>query len=273
MPQESRTAKLVGDLAERIRNRIASGEFPPGGRLRQEVLAKEFDVSRTPIREALRQLEAKGVISQAHRRSAVVLAPSSRDVRETYQIRAELEGLAAQLAAPWISDTQLRLMHETHQSFSVAVEELARQSIDATAQEGEARITKRLSAAAEAWITTNAAFHRVIHEASDNHRLSVVINNLNLGQISSIMLSTILGMDAHRLRLNLTHHERILAELERRDAKGAREAVMQHILEAGEFVVRWLERINPADVVSTKDRGGGKVRPGARRPPSNPVKA
>lgn len=236
-------AKLVNDLAEKIQERISSGEFPPGRRLRQELLAKEFEVSRTPIREALRRLEAKGVVSQAHRRSAVVCAPSSRDVRETYRVRAELEGLAAQLAAAWISDAQLRLMRETHQRFAAAVEKLARQSATAMAQQtGEAKITTQMSTAAEAWITTNAAFHRIIHEASDNRRLSAIIHDLNLGQIRSIMLSTILGMDAHRLRLNLKHHETILAKLEQRDAGGAREAVMEHILESGDFVVRWLER-------------------------------
>lgn len=239
-------ATLVSDLAEKIQERIFLGEFLPGRPLRQELLAKEFDVSRTPIREALRQLEAKGIVSQAHRRGAVVCAPSSRDVREIYQVRAELEGLAAQLAADWISDVQLHLMRETHRRFSAAVEELSRQSATALAHKGkEAKITPQMSAAAEAWIATNAAFHRIIHEASDNRRLGLVIHDLNLGPIRNIMLSTILGMDAHRLRLNLVHHEKILAQLERRDAAGAREAVRQHILESGEFVVRWLERHVP----------------------------
>ena len=54
--------KLLGSLADRISAKISAGEYPPGSRLRQEALAEEFSVSRTPIREALRQLEVKGVI-------------------------------------------------------------------------------------------------------------------------------------------------------------------------------------------------------------------
>src|SRR5882757_4426260 len=107
MASDSPDIKLVNKLVEQIHDKIALGEYGPGDRLRQELLAEEFNVSRTPIREALRLLEAKGVISQAHRHSAVIRAPSAREVRETYQVRAELEGLAAQLAAQWVSDNQL----------------------------------------------------------------------------------------------------------------------------------------------------------------------
>ena len=90
---------LVSQIVERIHAKIALGEYVPGDRLRQELLAEEFKVSRTPIREALRLLEAKGVISQTHRHSAVVRAPSAREIRETYQVRAELEQLVGGIVA------------------------------------------------------------------------------------------------------------------------------------------------------------------------------
>ena len=86
--------QLVGSLADRISTKIFAGEYPPGSRLRQEALAEEFSVSRTPIREALRQLEAKGVIQHRPNQGAIVLAPNARDIRDAYQVRAELEGLA-----------------------------------------------------------------------------------------------------------------------------------------------------------------------------------
>ena len=76
--------KLVIQIVERIEDKIALGEYRPGDRLRQEQLAEAFSISRTPVREALRLLEAKGVISQEHRHSAVIRAPSTREVRETY---------------------------------------------------------------------------------------------------------------------------------------------------------------------------------------------
>jgi len=116
--------KLIEDLANRIQAKIVAGEYPPGTRLKQEVLAQQFDVSRTPIREALSRLEAKGIVSQAQRRSAVVRAPSSREISEMYQVRAELEGLAAQLAARWITDQQLVDLRISHDEFVQAVKEL-----------------------------------------------------------------------------------------------------------------------------------------------------
>ncbi len=62
MTAQSSEWKLVNKIVERIHAKIAVGEYKPGDRLRQELLAEEFDVSRTPIRDALRLLEAKGII-------------------------------------------------------------------------------------------------------------------------------------------------------------------------------------------------------------------
>src|SRR5580700_1871168 len=116
--------KLVNQIVERIHAKIALGEYRPGDRLRQEMLAEHFSVSRTPVREALRLLEAKGVIIQEHRHSAVIRSPSTREVRETYQVRAELEGLAAELAAQWISDNQLEDLATIHAKFVRSVKDL-----------------------------------------------------------------------------------------------------------------------------------------------------
>ncbi len=102
--------KVVGSLADLISGKIFAGEYPPGSRLRQEALAEEFSVSRTPVREALRELEVKGLIQHVPNQGAIVLAPDGRDIREAYQVRAELEGLAISLAVEWITDEQIERM-------------------------------------------------------------------------------------------------------------------------------------------------------------------
>src|SRR5437588_7070619 len=158
--------KLVSQIVDRIHDKIALGEYGPGDRLRQELLAEEFKVSRTPIREALRLLEAKGVISQAPRHSAVIRAPSPREVRETYQVRAELEGLATELAAHWISDNQLEDLRTIHGSFVKSVKELSGQQ-----RNGPKRSERSLLKALNMWIDTNGAFHSLIQTASNNLRL------------------------------------------------------------------------------------------------------
>ena len=224
--------KLVSELVHNIHAKIASGEYAAGTRLRQETLAREFEVSRTPIREALRQLEAKGVISQAHRRSAVVCAPSSRDVRETYQVRAELEGLAAQLAAEWITDEQIDRLRQIHERFVRAVKELSVSRSDRS---------RRTSKASKEWIETNRAFHSLIYEACNNQRLRRMIADLNLGYTRTIMLSSSLGMDTHRMRRTIAHHEAILRALEARDSVESRRVMTKHILESSDFVIAWFE--------------------------------
>ena len=219
-------AKLVTELADKIYSKIVGGAFGPGSALRQEALAHEFDVSRTPIREALGQLEAKGVITQLRGHSAVVRTPSPREVREKYQIRAELEGLAAQLAAQWISDPQIEELAEIHARFARAVKGF-----------GGARNT----AAARDWIETNSAFHALIHVASNNLALRRHIDDLNLGYIRNVMLTSALGMDLHRMERNIRHHQAILEALSRRDPAQSRRVMTEHIVESGAFLVAWFE--------------------------------
>src|SRR3954471_24366051 len=94
---------LVDDTAAAIRKKIMSGEIPIGSQLRQAELATQLGVSRTPIREALRQLQTGGLIEVVPNRGAVVRVPTPWEVREAYQVRAELEGLACELAVQSIT--------------------------------------------------------------------------------------------------------------------------------------------------------------------------
>src|SRR5688500_2798444 len=120
------------ELADRIAAAIRSGDYPPGSRLRQETLAERFRVSRTPIREALRLLEARGVLQLIPNQGAVVRVPAPRDIREAYQVRAELEGLAAELAAEWITDGQIERLAKAEARFKKTVDDLSVQAASGT---------------------------------------------------------------------------------------------------------------------------------------------
>jgi DNA-binding GntR family transcriptional regulator len=235
MAGQSSDAKLVNQIVERIHAKIALGEYKPGDRLRQELLAEEFNVSRTPIREALRLLEAKGVISQAHRHSAVIRGPSAREVRETYQVRAELEGLATELAAQWISDNQLEHLRSIHNSFVRSVKELSSQ------RSAPKRSERSLLKASNVWIDTNNEFHALIQDASNNLRLRQVIDELYVGFTRNVMYSSARGMDVHRMKQNIHDHEEILRAMEKRNAGQARKAMEAHVMDSGRFVIAWLE--------------------------------
>jgi DNA-binding GntR family transcriptional regulator len=237
LPMKSNVSadKLVSQIVERIHDKISLGELGPGDRLRQEALAEEFEVSRTPIREAIRQLEARGIVTQEHRHSAVIRAPSTREIREIYQIRAMLEGLAAQLAATWISDDQLTELATIHERFAAAVEEMATEKRAGRQRSKEAlRPTRK-------WINTNGEFHSLIYHAGNNLELIKIIENLFSGYTRSIMAASALVMDRHRKIQNIRDHEQILLALQQRDASAAKKAMQSHVLESGTFVAAWLE--------------------------------
>src|SRR5580765_400001 len=121
MARTEEDAALVDRLAATIQARVLSGEFASGSRLRQESLAAEFGVSRTPVREALRKLQANGRVEMLPRRGALVRRPSAREVREAYEVRAELEGLAAALAATCIRDDELQRLRTAQAHFRRSV--------------------------------------------------------------------------------------------------------------------------------------------------------
>jgi GntR family transcriptional regulator, rspAB operon transcriptional repressor len=86
-------------LAEALESAIVFGELAPGGRIIEEEIAARYDVSRSPVRDALRRLEADGLVVRAEHRGARVTPVSRRDLDEVYLCRIELEGLAAAEAA------------------------------------------------------------------------------------------------------------------------------------------------------------------------------
>jgi DNA-binding GntR family transcriptional regulator len=90
---------VAGLVAERLRAEIVAGELPAGSRLRQVEIARRFDVSTTPVREALAALQREGLVRLHPQRGAVVFLPTIDDLREHYEIRAALEALAAAKAA------------------------------------------------------------------------------------------------------------------------------------------------------------------------------
>src|SRR5689334_13203414 len=99
MEHSTRGLSRADDLARELQAEIVTGRIPLGARLRQEDLAARFGVSRTPIRGALRQLQAIGLVEQLGHRGALVRSFSPDECRNIFLVRAELEGLAAERAA------------------------------------------------------------------------------------------------------------------------------------------------------------------------------
>src|SRR5512140_2892556 len=95
---------LADAVAERLREQITNGELHEGEQLRQDAIAKEFQVSRIPVREALLHLEAEGLITTVANRGAVVSALSPEEIEELFDIRSVLECHALRLAIPNLTE-------------------------------------------------------------------------------------------------------------------------------------------------------------------------
>lgn len=110
MPASQKTKK--DQVVENIREAILSGEIESGERLHQEVLAQRFNTSSTPIREALRQLEAEGILEHIPYKGVQVAEVKLEDVKEIYMIRAALEALATQVAVPSLNGVYIQRLED-----------------------------------------------------------------------------------------------------------------------------------------------------------------
>jgi DNA-binding GntR family transcriptional regulator len=225
---------LVDELAQRIQTRVLNGEIPMGTRLRQETLAAEFGVSRTPVREALRKLQASGLVEVQPRRGALVRGPNAREIREAYEVRAELEGLAAELAATRVRDAELRRLRDAqalfrHSGASILAWRRTRKP-GASPPEG---------AHAE-WIEGNDTFHLVIQEAAGNARLREMLTELHRS-VPRDLTWIVLGENAKLLEENVAQHQAVLDAIERHDPEEARRRMVEHVRRAGELVTRRFE--------------------------------
>jgi len=154
-PNDFKTVREV--LFERLRGLILSGYYRSWQKLREEELARQFGVSRTPVREALRKLESEGLVHYLPHRGVVVNQISRDDLVEIYPVRAVLEGLAARLAA----------QHRTAQELE-ALRALQRQMEALYAQRNYRRATR-----------IHTRFNMALYRASRNRRLIGILSQFN----------------------------------------------------------------------------------------------
>jgi DNA-binding GntR family transcriptional regulator len=217
----------VDELAETLQGRIVAGDIPLGSWLRQEQIADEFAVSRTPVREAFRKLQQARMLELVPNRGALVRGPSLRDIEEAYIVRAELEGLAAATAATRIGPAQLARLRASEERFREVSEQMRRSGRGPMA----------------AWSRANDAFHTVIQRAAGNQRLQETVTALHRTfprSLTSLPLVT----DSDLLAANCDEHRAIRVALERGDADASREAMRRHILHSGELVAAWYAERN-----------------------------
>jgi DNA-binding GntR family transcriptional regulator len=231
-PRTPTSASRADDLAHELQVEIMTGRIPLGTRLRQEDLAARFGVSRTPIREALRQLQAIGLVEQLGHRGALVRSFSPEECRNVFLVRAELEGLAAERAAGRLT-TYDNADLETAQALLRAGHQRA-QSLAAGDEQGRSIALEQCSQA-------NELYHNVILAAANCPPLRETVQSL-MNRVPRTLAWHTFGDDPGIIPRSTEDHDRITEALNRPDARRARRLLHAHVLDTGETLARWLDR-------------------------------
>lgn len=222
-------ATVHREVYQRLREALMTGQLRPGQAVSIRYVAQLLAVSTTPVREALRRLEAdRAVVSGANRTLTVPLL-SAGDLREMRNIRLALEGLATEEAAVLVSEAELADLE---------------------------RLCSRMDAAVAAddfdgYLKANWRFHRVIYGASRSELLLAMIEGLWLRVGPFIRLA--LPRPAH-LQHSMACHWAALEALKRRDAAAARAAIIDDISGAADDLVRLLAADQPPQGGTTTER-------------------
>lgn len=222
---------LTDEIAFRIQTAILGGEYPPGTHLQQDELCARFGVSRTPIREALRKLQAQNLVDLVPNKGATVRVRTRRELLEVYALRAELEGFASALAAAKAEPVAIAELQSAQDEMSRAMDELEQGRIR---PEDEAAFNARITAA-------NERFHAVIHRLADNSRLTRMLAELQAYFPKDYVWRAI-GDSAEGHVLSIVEHEQICDALAACDESSARTAMADHIEHAGRLLIDYLDR-------------------------------
>jgi DNA-binding GntR family transcriptional regulator len=196
-----------------LQDQIVSGSLPSGARINVEAIAETLGVSRMPVREAIRQLDAEGHITIRPNRGAVVTSRTHEEVVELFEIRAALEGLAMRLAA----------RHATRDAIEDLKLELAR--------------LRRLQTNNEAWVARHDQFHDLMCQLGRRPQLCAEIRRIRLVAAPYIRLYTKLHSSPE---IKGYEHEHIIRALQGGDAERAERVMRAHIMVNAEAIAACL---------------------------------
>jgi len=202
-PAVARSRSRGDFVYQSLRDAISDGRIPPGGRVREEEVARNLGVSRTPVREALQRLQQRGLLVLGPGRGLVVAQLGRDEVVELYAMREILEGSAARFAALHASKEEVATLHELQNQLRTADGDLH--------------------------VTLNRRFHQAIYEAAHNRYLMQTLESLH---DSFALLRSATMRLPHRQRDSHEERRRIIAAIEKRDPLLAEKAAREHIVQA-----------------------------------------
>ncbi len=201
---EKRFRSLTRLIAEELKQAILAGKLAPGERLSEEQLTASLKVSRVPLREALRRLEAEGYVTFLPNDEVVVSKPTLEEVQDYYSLASVLEGLAARLAVERARPEEVARLRELHQLLKEAYKEKD----------------------AERYFEANSRFHRFIAELAGNERLYRLIDQMR----QEIRKTRILALHLpQRLDYSMREHDQIMDAFLKKNPDLAETTVIKHL--------------------------------------------
>jgi DNA-binding GntR family transcriptional regulator len=211
MASEFKTMQEI--IYDKLKERIISGVYQPGMRLIASDLAAEFNISRMPVREALTRLGSTGLVELVPYKGAIVNELTVEDYVEIFNIRAVLEGLAARLACPNLTEEDLEKMRVANEEIHTMI---ARDDVE--------------------FQRINRIFHSTIWERTKSDRLKTLLSDL-YSEASQYRQMVVIHSD--RLGEIHTEHQQLIESLEKGDALLAEKIVREHY----ENTLKWLVKL------------------------------
>ena len=199
-------------ILETIRDAIMSGALKPGEKVAEPELAARFGISRTPIREAFRQLESEGYLTVIPRRGALVASFSAKDVEEFYAIKSILEGYAARKACSRLTPREINKL------------ETINEKLREIAQEGDVRH----------FFKVHNSFHDLFIRGADNEKLHDMIASL-LKKFQRLRLASL--SKPGRMLISVEEHEKIIEAFRSRDTDLAEMLVQKNAEYGGKVLI------------------------------------
>ena len=203
---------LHEQAAHRLRQMLVENRILPGAKLNERQLSEVLNVSRTPLREAIKMLAAEGLVELLPNRGAIAVQLTEADILNTFEVMAGLEGQSGELAAQRITDAELAEIKATHYEMLAA-------------------FTRR---DLPAYYRLNAAIHSAINLAAKNPVLTLTYRQVN-ARLQALRFRS--NQDGEKWKAAVNEHEQMIAALTAKDAVAMRAVLMRHLINKRDVVI------------------------------------
>ncbi|SFB94788.1 transcriptional regulator, GntR family [Polaromonas sp. OV174] len=212
---------LHEQVAHRLRQMLIENRIAPGAKLNERQLSEELNVSRTPLREAIKMLAAEGLVELLPNRGAIAVELSEADVLNTFEVMAGLEAQSGELAAQRITEAELAEIKAMHFEMLAAY-------------------TRR---DLPAYYRLNSAIHNAINVAAKNPVLTATYNQVN-ARLQALRFRS--NQDEDKWKFAMDEHEQMISALTARDAAAMRRVLQSHLANKLDVVIQQLRAAGQA---------------------------